>query len=161
MIEPGEIKTLARQSAVIITGALLFGLAFNLVHPRGYVLVSRKSLERKNIVEIGIDEGKIKHDHASAMFVDTRDGDDYITTRIKGSINIPAYPESLALVKIREHYRALASPLELVLYCDEGCDSSKRVAEMIIERGYSRKIFVMKHGVSSWESQGYPVESGR
>ena len=160
-MEPGDVKNITKQSAVIIIAALLLGLAINVVHPRGYVLVSRKSLDRNNIVQIGIAEGKIKIDHASALFIDTRDGDDYSAKRIRGAINIPAHPESLSLVKIREYFRMIDSPRELVLYCDEGCDSSVRVAEKLIEHGYSRKIFVMKQGVTAWEGRGFPVETGR
>lgn len=161
MMELPEIKDLARRSAMIVVFAFLLGLAVNAVHPRGFMLVSRKSLELTKIIKISTDEGKIKFDHGSALFVDTRDGEEFAARRIQGSVNIPAYPDSLTIVKMKEHYEKLASPLELVLYCDAGCDSSEKIAGKIIELGYSRNIYLLKDGVKAWIDKGFPVNTGR
>lgn len=161
MMEPAEVKRLARQSAVIIIAAFLLGLAVNVFHPRGFVLVSRESLERKKIVGIGTDEAKHKFDRSSGLFIDTRDGDDFAEKRVRGAISVPAQPESLTMIKLKEHFEKISSPLELVLYCDAGCDSSESIAARIIGLGYSRNVYILKDGMKSWVDRGFPVETGR
>ncbi len=161
MIDPAEYKGLVRQSAVIIIAAFLLGLAINVFHPKGFVLVSRESLERKKIVGITTDEAKHKFDRSSGLFIDTRDGDDFAAGRIRGAINVPAHPESLTMIKLKEYFDTISSPQELVLYCDAGCDSSESIAAKIIGLGYSRNVYVLKDGMKPWVDRGFPVDNGR
>ncbi len=158
-MERREIKKTARQAVVMIIGAAVVGLLMNIVHPKGYIFVPRASLEEKRIVMITAEEAKIKFDGERALFIDTREREEYWEIHVQSAINIPAAPESLALERIKALHDQIAGPRELVLYCDSGCNSAETVAGLIVNLGYSRHIYVLKEGFKSWMDKGFPVES--
>lgn len=158
-MERREMKKIIRQAAVMIIGAAVIGLFVNIVHPKGYIFVPRASLEEKRIVMVSVEEAKIKFDGERALFIDTREREEYWELHIQSADNIPAAPESLALERVKALYGEIAGPRELVLYCDRGCNSAETLAGLIVSLGYSRHIYVLKDGFGSWIEKGFPVES--
>ncbi len=159
MMERREMKKIFRQSAVIVIGAAVIGLLVNIVHPKGFIFVTRASLEEKRIVLVSVEEAKIKYDSERALFIDTREREEYWELHVQSAHNIPAAPESLALEHIKALYSEIAGARELVLYCDSGCNSAETIAGLIVSLGYSRHIYVLKDGFGSWIEKGFPVES--
>jgi rhodanese-related sulfurtransferase len=160
MMERRDIKKLLRQAMIIVLVAAITGFAVNLFHPRGFEFVAKEVNAVKTIVYVTAHEARIKHGAGKALFVDTRDAHEITEGRIPGSILIPARPESLSVVKIREHFNVLSGDVELVMYCDSGCDSGEVLARRIAGMGYSRNIYGMTDGFSECRDKGYPVERG-
>ncbi len=157
-MEQNEFITTVRRGAVLVVGAFLFGIAANYFNPGGYRFLSPEAISESRIVEIGVDEAKIKFDHSSALFIDTRDGDDYFDARIEGAINVPGFPESLSEKTIKEQFRIISRPLEAVLYCDEGCDSAAVIGRRLLEMGYPRKVYILQGGFGAWAKKKHPLE---
>lgn len=159
-MERRDIRKLLRQAAIIVLVAAITGFAVNLFHPKGFEFIPKEVNAVKNIVFVTAHEARIKHGSGKALFVDTRDTHEINEGRIPGAISIPARPESLSVIKIREHFNVLSGDVEIVMYCDSGCDSGEVLARRIAGMGYSRNIYVMKDGYSEWHDKGYPVEHG-
>jgi len=156
--ERGITRRLLKDMAAILVAAGAMGLCVNLFHPRGFVLASRQALEARTIVPISADEAKIKHD-AGALFIDSREKEEYDRARIKGARNIPAL--DAAAGKGGADFSVLEKPVETVIYCDgPSCGASAILAEVIRKRGYGRTIYILEKGIPVWESKGYPLERG-
>jgi rhodanese-related sulfurtransferase len=159
MIEIKELKRILRESVLIVLITIIIAFTVNLFHPRGYVLVSRESAEGK-IVFISSVEAKIKHAHGSALFIDSRDKRDYLRKHIDGAIHIPAFPESLSLKKINEHFDLLKKLKEIVIYCSgRSCETDETLARRLLELGYERHIFILYNGLPEWEARHYPIKA--
>ena len=157
-MERNEKRIIIRQAVNILIFAAVAGFAVNLVHPRGYEFVSRKTMHQKKSVNISSAEAYIKFSHSAAVFVDTRDEDIYREGHIQKAIHVPSFPESLSIEKISLMKQTLFSDKELILYCDSGCDSSKKIALRLYALGYDRHIYILKDGIGDWTEKGYPVE---
>lgn len=149
-------RRLLREMLVILVTAGAMGIVINLVHPRGFILISRPALEARKIVTISAEEARIKYD-AGAVFIDARDRDEFNAAHIPGAVNVPA-------LDVENHksgldFTFLQKPAELVLYCDgPACGASAMLARAIQERGYSRTIYIIGEGIPEWESRGYPID---
>lgn len=157
-MEKREMRVIFRQVVSILICAAIAGFAINLVHPKGYVFVSRENNKMEKTISITAGEAYIKHIHGAAVFVDTRDDDVYQESHIKGAVNVPSFPEPLSIEKIGAMKQTLFSDKELVLYCDTGCDSAKEIAVRLYARGYVRHIYILKDGMGGWNDKGYPTE---
>ncbi len=143
---------------VILVAAGITGIVINLLHPRGFILVSRQALEARTIVAISSEEAKIKH-AAGAVFIDAREKDEYDDARITQAINVPAL--DAADSKSGTDFAFLEKPAEIVIYCDgPSCGASAMLAEAIRKRGYKRTIYITEKGFPDWKSKGYPMERG-
>ena len=158
MLERKELKRNIRESLLLIVIATIIAFTVNLFHPKGYEFVSRAKIKLKKIVYISIGEAKIKFDHSSAIFIDSRNAASYKEKHISGSINIPAYPESTSLIKIKEHFNQLKQSKEIVIYCaGESCGTDESLAKRLLEFGYKRHVYLLKGGLPAWDREGYPV----
>jgi rhodanese-related sulfurtransferase len=159
MFERKELKKIIRESLLLIVITTLIAFTVNLFHPRGYIFVSRDKMKLNKIVYISSSEAKIKFDHNSAIFIDSRNPDAYRVKHIKGSINIPAFPESTLVHKIRESFSLLKQAKEIVIYCTGvSCSTDETVAKRLLEFGYRRHLYILKRGLPEWEGEGYPIE---
>lgn len=158
MIEPSELKKIINESTAIIIIAALLGFCVNLVHPRGYIFSGKELIRYKNIINISEMEAKIKFDGQTAIFIDSRARNEYNQTRIKDAINIPAQPDSASFAAIKKNFRTLEQPKEIVIYCDENCNSSEVLAKRLIDAGYSRYVYVISRGLTDWINMGFPIE---
>ena len=107
-------KALTRALLLILLASGT-GFLVNAWHPAGYELVSRESLKFNDIIHIDTQETRIKYTTGAALMVDARSQPEYLKNHIKGAINIPALPESLAMKSIQEHYSLIKGPVELVI----------------------------------------------
>ncbi len=159
MLERKEFKKTIRESLILIVITTIIAFTVNLFHPKGYEFVSRAKMELKKIVSISSSEAKIKFDHNSAIFIDSRNSASYKEKHISGSINIPAFPESTSLHKIKENFSLLKQPKEIVIYCTgSSCGTDESLAKRLLEFDYKRHVYLLKGGLPEWESEGYPVE---
>jgi rhodanese-related sulfurtransferase len=142
----------------ILVAAGAAGVTINLVHPRGYILVSRPALEARRIVTISSEEAKIKLE-AGAVFVDAREREEYENARIRGAVNVPVLEASQ---KPGPDFSFLTRQVEVVIYCDgPSCGASTALAGLIQKRGYGRTLYVIGQGFPEWEAGGYPVDRGK
>lgn len=151
---------LLKEMIVIFAVACALGAAMNLLHPRGFILVSRSAVEERSIVPISVEEARIKRDAGSAVFVDARDRAEYVYSRIPGAVSVPV----LDLVEGKggaPDLSFLDRPVEVVIYCESAaCGAARDLAVRIRERGYERALYIMEKGFTEWESKGFPVERG-
>ena len=151
-------RRLIREMCVILAAAGALGVAMNLSHPRGFVLVSRTDIEARKNVPISAAEAGIKRD-AGAVFVDAREKAEFKNARVPGAINIPALDAEAKTPGM--DFGFLDRPAEIVIYCDgPSCGASALLAEAIRKRGYGRVLYMLEEGLSGWEAKGYPVERG-
>ena len=154
-----ELPLIIRNSIYIIIFSIFAGFIINIFNPGGFTLVSRAMENQKQIVLISSEEAKIKLDSGSALFIDSRQDNEYDLFHIPDSINIPATPASIRLKKIRENFDLISGPIELVIYCEGlSCGSSQILSEKLIEMGYSKHIYLIEKGIPEWEEKGYPVQ---
>ncbi|MBN2040096.1 MAG: rhodanese-like domain-containing protein, partial [Spirochaetes bacterium] len=143
---------------VLISAVLAFTV--NIFHPKGFTFISTQKEKNIGIVYISSKEAKIKKDGKAALFLDSRQEDEYSIAHITGAVNIPAVPESVSTKKISENHNLIYGPVEIVIYCDGvSCGSSEILANRLIDMGYSRHIYIIKNGIPEWEENGFVVES--
>lgn len=148
---------LLKEMIVILAIACALGAAVNLIHPRGYVLVSRSLLEERTIVSISAEEARVKRDAGIALFIDARDRAEYDYSRIPGAISLPWSDAAARGGPLSVPDR----PAEAVIYCDGvSCGSSMSLARMMRKQGRRRVLYIISGGFPEWESRGYPVERG-
>jgi rhodanese-related sulfurtransferase len=153
----GQLRIIIRHAVYIVLIAAVAGFTVNLFHPKGFILVGKSSEKNKNIVFISSEEAKIKRENKSAVFIDSRPDDEFETSHIPGAINIPAVPEPEQ--KIKEYTNLINSQKELVIYCDGiECGSSQILGNILIDKGYSRHIYIIRKGIPEWTAKGFPLE---
>ncbi|MBN2403672.1 MAG: rhodanese-like domain-containing protein [Spirochaetes bacterium] len=158
-VEQEELSSIIKDAASIIILSIIVGFGVNLFHPKGFSFISTSVQKSKNIIYISSEEAKIKKEGMIALFIDSRQADEFGISRIPGAINIPAVMSSISAKKMQENFENLSGPKELVIYCDgASCGSSQTLAETLIGMGYSKHIYIIKNGINEWESMGMPVE---
>ncbi len=151
-------KKLFRDALLIIAASAAAGGAMSLFHPRGYLLVGRSALARRQMVYISPEEGKIKLDGGSALFIDAREKEEFRHSRISGATNLPA--STVSPPGARPDFSFLDRQIEIVIYCDgAGCGAAETLAGSIMAK-YRRHVYILESGFPGWESAGYPVERG-
>jgi rhodanese-related sulfurtransferase len=160
MIEKRDLKKLARQSFHIILFAAFLAFIVNLFHPKGYIPVEKASQNTKKVFITAV-EAKIKFDHSSAVFIDSRDEDEFAVSHIPGAACIQAVPEAMLKSGISRHKNAIQSAIEIVIYCDKNCGSAEFVADRLLSDGYSRHIYIIKGGFPEWIGAAYPAEKNK
>lgn len=149
---------IVKECVGICVLALIAGLIINYFHPGGFEMIPRSVLKYKKIVSISELEAKIKFDAGIGLFVDARNDAEYKEGHIKGAIHFPVYPKAVSRKKINNN-KKLQEPRELIVYCTSStCGASRDLAEMLIDKGYSRTIYIIKNGFPGWVERKYPVE---
>ncbi len=88
----------------------------------------------------------------AAVFIDAREDERFAAGHIAGAVHVSYYnPESWQPALQNLQHDAL-----LITYCDDDCDSARRLAEALTARGF-KKVYVMDKGYDSWRNAGYPV----
>lgn len=154
-----NFRRLLKDSALIIAVSCIFAVSINMFNPRGFVLVGKKEMARRQVVTISALEARIKHDSDVAVFVDTRNSGDYRKSSIRGAVSIPAFPESVRMKELEKNFPLISSEKELVLFCTgAACSDSAAVADALIEMGYARKIYFIDGGFPGWKEEGYALQ---
>lgn len=97
------------------------------------------------------------HSQKLAVFIDARDQWEFSEGHIPGAVNIPEFsfePDNLILA-------AIDIDSLVVIYCDgDDCDTSKRLAKLIIDLGY-KNVFVFLGGFNEWKISEMQIEKGQ
>jgi rhodanese-related sulfurtransferase len=92
------------------------------------------------------------HRERAAVFIDAREDERFVAGHIAEAVHVSYYnPESW-----QAKLQTLSHESRLVVYCDDDCDSARRLAEALLAQGF-KKIFVMDKGFDSWKNAGYPT----
>lgn len=92
------------------------------------------------------------HRERTAVFIDAREDERFAAGHVAGALHVSYYnPE-----RWQAALQTLSQESPLVAYCDDNCDSARRLAEALIAQGF-KKIFVMDKGFDSWKNAGYPI----
>jgi rhodanese-related sulfurtransferase len=90
-----------------------------------------------------------------ALFIDSRNTEDFKAGRIAGAVNIP-YEEKSDTSLLAEH--SIPKDKTLVVYCDGSeCQSSVGLSRFLHEQGFT-DIRVFFGGWKEWQMEGLPIE---
>jgi rhodanese-related sulfurtransferase len=151
-----EMRASLLRAVLIVVGATLVALFVNGVSPKGLPLWgSASSVHWSKVEQIGLDTAKELFEKKAAVFVDSRDKEEFAKGHIKGAFSLPTAQF--------DHHAPLFMDLvplttPVVTYCSgQGCDSSTELAELLIGSGY-KNVKVFYGGWQHWREAGYPVE---
>ncbi len=162
-----------RQTLTILVLAAILGLGLNLFTPNRIAYVGQyRTLSASNdpIVPpnaapgdppfIAVDVAELEFNSGSAIFVDTREPEDFECGTISGSINIPFdYLPDEGLEKYLDSaLGSVARDRMIITYCSgEECDLSIHLARNLQAFGYTR-VSIFFGGSREWEKYGLPIE---
>jgi rhodanese-related sulfurtransferase len=108
-------------------------------------------------MQIQLAAAKQFFDADAALFVDSREEDEYATGRIPGAISL-TFDEATAAPELLAGLDPQGRPI--ITYCGGGaCELSVSVAWEILFAG-NTKVMVYMGGFPDWVEAGFPVESG-
>ena len=102
---------------------------------------------------VNLDFSKYHYDNKTAIFIDSRDQEDYSNGHIKNSINIPYdyYDEYDEIID------ALDENFSYIIYCSGGeCSLSLDLADYLYNEKLFDKVFIFEGGWPEWRDAGYP-----
>jgi hydroxyacylglutathione hydrolase len=139
-----------------VAGSL--GVLVNAISPWGIPLFGPVSTgDVEGIADIGLGEAWALCNQGKAVFVDARSPEEYRAGHIPGALllTLDDFEETVATWR-----NLIPSETLLIAYCSgEGCESSREVAALLAEEGYTR-VKVFFGGWEHWTGAGYPVEKG-
>lgn len=102
---------------------------------------------------------------AGALLVDTRVGNEYAESHIRGAINIPykeTSPKAANFDPALDHFQLSKLPAEksrpIIFYCNSGdCWKSYKASAVSIKAGYTR-VHWFRGGFPEWKKKGLPIE---
>ena len=175
------ITTLVIKSILAFVGVVLFALLFNSLSYNGLNLITKyrkvnvgneqfkipifqirraARIQHSSTVhapeEIGLEQAYEYFSDHSALFIDTRSTEDYITAHIPQAISIP-----LETLDYGTNILAgLSKNQRIVTYCDEeDCSQSIDLAVYLGEIGFN-DVYFFFGGWDIWQSNRYPQKSG-
>lgn len=96
----------------------------------------------------------------NVVLVDARDEGSFVNERIPGAVHLDAEAAEADPASADAALTGVEKTNVLVVYCSGGdCDLSLRLGRLLAGRGYS-KVFVFEGGITEWQDQGEPLESG-
>ncbi len=149
---------------IIFLAAVVLGFIYNHFSADGITLIRKPLLvEYVDSTSSGVGSDNIKglllaqviqlQAQNIATFIDARDQWDYSEGHIKDAINIPEFsfePSNKLLKKIEKDRL-------IIVYCDgDECDTSKRLANKLMELGY-QNTFVFLGGMNEWIDADLPI----
>jgi rhodanese-related sulfurtransferase len=162
-----------RQTLTILALATILGLGLNLFTPNRIAYIGQyRTLSNSNdpIVPpnaapgdppfIAVDVAELEFNSGSAVFVDTREPEDFECGTILGSINIPFdnLPDEDLEKYLDSALGGMAKDHSIITYCSgEECDLSLHLARNLQALGYTR-VSIFFGGSREWEKLGLPIE---
>ncbi len=165
-----------RQVITILVLAVILGLGVNLVSPHKIAYIGQyRSLSTGNdpIVPpsaakgdapfIAIDMAELEFNSRSAIFVDTREPEEFECGTIPGSINIPF--DSLPDGDLEKYFDSalggIAKDSPVITLCSgDECDLSLHMARNLQAFGYTN-VSIFFGGAREWENSGLEIERRR
>ena len=145
-----------RGLLICLVGAGL-GLLVNAISPRGIPLLGPlPATDTKGIEQIPLEEAWALFREEKGVFVDARSAEEFRAGHIPRALLLPlhAFEETVS-----SWTNLIPADTLLITYCSgEECESSKDVAALLVEEGYSQ-VKVLFGGWEHWKRAGYPVET--
>ena len=146
---------------ILIIGfiALVAGVLFNQIHPSGIPLrylfrpIAADGQSGKGIILA--DSAYVLWAEGTALFIDTRSGDDFNLDHIPGSMNIPLdqiQPEMM--IDLNAH------PNNIIVYDQEGNLEKMTFFLSAVDFPGKKQVFMLYGGYFSWLGLGYPMQEG-
>lgn len=154
------MKTLTRQTAMILAVALAAAVLFNVCSPKGIPWVKdwdRHIGQQAHAHGINpLDAGGVPALIETGVIVlDARNREEYAKGRLPGALSLPYTQRDTAFGDFSDW---LTPDLPLLIYCAGGtCDEALRLAIFFRNLGYE-KVHILSEGFSGWRRQGLPVE---
>jgi rhodanese-related sulfurtransferase len=151
----------AARAAALVAAALIIAAAYNAADPMGIPWTlspdGRVGIPRayeSRLPQITAAQAFDLFQSGEALFVDSRDADDYEKDHIPGAINLP----QRKWAQIWPHmWPQLPRDKALVLYCyGAHCGLSTRQGKLLLDNGYD-KLLVLDYGWRAWTEAGYPT----
>jgi len=182
MILSGKIKTIFIQSLLTVIAVSVWAIIVNSISSSGIPLItplriikvggttvkipvfrSRKQISESQPQmayhapdEIDLSSAYAHFQDYSAIFIDTRERDDYLKGHIARAISVPL--DSLDFS--REVLPGLSRSEKIITYCDgEECSQSIDLAVQLSEIGFS-DVYFFYDGWTAWKKAGYPINVG-
>ncbi len=152
--------SLIRNSCIVVLVSIGFGMIANTVSSRGIPLMGPvpQPPNTEGVKRIALEEAYRLFRERRSVFVDARSEEEFRAGHIPGAhfLNHDNFEESVSTFR-----DLIPSDTVLVTYCSgEGCGSSREVAELLHEEGFS-DIRLFSGGWDRWKQKGYPEEPGR
>jgi len=151
----------ATRAAALLAGAVLLAVTFNaaaplglpwLPSPPGRVGIPRAYASR--LPEINAAHALSLYRSGEALFVDSRDREDYEEDHIPGAMNFPMRRWAELWPEMQSR---LPRDSAFVLYCyGAHCGLSTRQGKMLLQNDYD-DLLVLDYGWKAWREAGYPT----
>ena len=157
-VDARALYAAVRRGLMISLAAAVLGVLFNAVSPRGIGLLGPvPHRDKLGIKEVGLKQAWTLYEKRKGVFVDARSAEEFGAGHIPGALLLPEDDFDQAVSSWK---RLIPPDTLLITYCSGGgCNSSRDVAQLLREAGYSR-VEVFYGGWEEWKSAGYPVEKG-
>lgn len=151
-------KRLLKEIIFILFIAILFGLTYNSFSEQKISLIYKPFVLKDNS-NLTIKDIRIIHKQKDALFIDTRDKDEYEAGHIPDAVNIPA---GMARSKKMEILNQLPKDIQIITYCaNPNCHIAERLAGEIQFLKF-KSVTVFKGGWEAWQSTTtHPAKEGR
>ena len=162
-----------KQFLTLLVLSAVLALVVNLVSPNAIPLIGQyRSLSSagKPIVPptaepgdppfIDIDLARFEFDLGQALFLDTREYEDFRCGTIPGSINIPFeyMPDGDLTGYLDSAFAGAAFDQTIIMFCSgEECDLSLHMGRFLSTSGYTNTV-IFFGGAREWEQSGFEVE---
>lgn len=151
----------AARAASLLLVALIVGATYNAANPLGIPWLpspgNRIGIPRAfetRLPQINALQAMSLYQAGDALFVDSRDADDYARDHIPGAVNLPMRKWAELWPQAEPQ---LPKDRTLVLYCyGAHCGLSTRQGKTLLEEGYD-DLVVLDYGWSTWTKHGQPT----
>lgn len=151
--------SIVRRSSIVVMAAIAVALLVNTVSPRGIPPIgSVATALREQTESVGLEDAWSLFQTGRAVFVDARSEEEFCHGHIPGAILVAEddFEDSISTLQDLIPHDAL-----LITYCSgAACQSSREVAEMLMEAGY-QTVKVFFGGWQKWKDAGHPIENSR
>jgi len=162
------MKQRIKQAVWIIAVSVLLALGINALSEKGipleghwpsinnsYEVAIPPSADEGDPPFVSLDEAAAKYQSRKAIFIDSRDPEDFEHSRIKGAINLPYdYLEDYW----DEVIPTIPKDREVIIYCSgTECELSLFLARDMVYHGYEN-VYIFYGGWREWERARLPME---
>lgn len=114
---------------------------------------TKEKLAQANILSVSLDEAKKAFDEKNAIFIDSRNEEEFALGHIPGAVNIPweAFETGDS-----DFLDQIPGNMPLITYCGEDCESSVELALVFVELDY-KAVTNFFNGWPSWVNANYPI----
>ncbi|KAB1443432.1 rhodanese-like domain-containing protein [Pseudodesulfovibrio senegalensis] len=152
------IKTLLKETILVMGLSLVFAAGSYAVRPHGFPQVNRPTAIKlpESVTTLDAKQAKAAHECEHNLFVDSRNSFDFDLGHIPGAINIPL-DEAITDDSVLD---TLPKQKRLVVYCSNiKCQWAEKLASLLDKKGYTTYVF--PGGYKEWTKQGWATEGAQ